>query len=547
MPVTSEPETPVDDDIWTHEATGPLTSRTPVAEISEAPPVERSLASQWRRRDRLIGFGIVVAGFVAVVISLRLNHAGLHASEFAGNWQLDSAKNLEANPFTSTWYRHVQPPLYNLYVGSMLRWSPFPPIGTIYVLSLATLLGASLLLCDLLQRWRVHPWAAGIIVAVAASSPSLLFTIRVSSYEVPVMAMLVGAFWVFQRYLDAPSSRRLIVLASLLTMASLTRSLLHPVWVIGFLLVAVAVRRVPKSAVILSLAIPVVLIGGWMLKNQVLFGTATTSSWLGFNMQRGVTAPMARADVERSVADGDVTSLALVPPWMSLDKYDDWTTGCEPSRRHPSLYDEPWATTPGAPSFNHECYLPLYAESQENAIALVWAHPGRYLSTRLQITPLSFGIIAVGSDTPTRSLAGVVSPSRTWMDAAGDATLLPMAVELDMSDWNLPFVGLTSLTYRMSWTLVLCTAFLLARGVLAATRLVRRSRHDGPRSRDGDEVLWLLVAGTAVVVILVGNLIEIGENARFRATLDPLLLALPLGALYRLVAARVGARRQPIT
>ena len=34
-----------------------------------------------------------------------------------------------------------------------------------------------------------------------------------------------------------------------------------------------------------------------MVKNDVLFGTPTLSSWLGFNLQRGVVAPMDRTDV----------------------------------------------------------------------------------------------------------------------------------------------------------------------------------------------------------------------------------------------------------
>ncbi len=546
--MTSEPASPVDDDIWSDDgetpalaaerATGPSpNSPAPLPERARPEPPHR-----WSRRDRLIGFGIVVAGFVAVMVSLQLNHAGLHESEISTSWQLDSVDNLMANPFTSTWYRHVQPPLYNLYVGSILRWSPFPPIGTIYVLSLAALLGASLLLCDVLQRWRVHPWAAGAITALAMANPNLLSTIVVSSYEVPVVAMLVAGVWLFQRYLDRPSSRLIIALSVVLTAVSLTRSLLHPVWVLGFLLFAVAARKVPARTIAVAFVIPVVCIGGWMAKNEVLFGTATTSSWLGFNLQRGVMAPMARADVERSVADGDVTGLATVNPWQPLEAYAKWNEGCRPSHRHPSLNVEMWKQPGGAANFNHECYLPLYAEAEANAKTLIRQYPGHYLKTRVAIAPSSFAMAEIGVDTPYRSPAGVLRPTRTWMDSLGDATLVPMTIHLDMSDWNLPFFGADELTYRISLALATCSLFLLGRGLLAAWRLVGQGRRDGVRSWDRDELVWLLVTGTALLVIVVGNLIEFGENGRFRATLDPLLVALPLGALYRVVADRVGRR-----
>ena len=553
--MTSEPASPVDDDIWSDDAetaARPAERSTGSPPNSPAPLPERARPvppHQWSRRDRLIGFGIAVAGFVAVVVSLQLNHAGLHESEISTSWQLDSVDNLMANPFTSTWYRHVQPPLYNLYVGGILRWSPFPPIGTIYVLSLTALLGASLLLCDVLQRWRVHPWAAGTITALAMANPNLLSTIAISSYEVPVVAMLVAGIWLFQRYLDRPSGRLIIALSVVLTAVSLTRSLLHPAWVLGFLLFAVVARKVPARTIAVAFVIPVVCIGGWMAKNEVLFGTSATSSWLGFNLQRGVMAPMARADVERSVADGDVTGLATVNPWQPLEAYAAWNEGCRPSHRHPSLYVETWKRPDGAANFNHECYLPLYAEAEANAKTLIRQYPGRYLKTRVAIAPSSFAMAEIGVDTPYRSPAGVLRPTRTWMDALGDVTLVPATVHLDMSDWNLPFFGADELTYRISLTLVACSLFLLGRGLLAAWRLVGQGRKDGVRSWDRDELVWLLVTGTALLVVVVGNLIEFGENGRFRATLDPLLVALPLGALYRVAADGVGRRpsadRQP--
>jgi hypothetical protein len=53
------------------------------------------------------------------------------------------------------------------------------------------------------------------------------------------------------------------------------------------------------------------------------------------------------------------------------------------------------------------------------------------------------------------------------------------------------------------------------------------------------------VAGWTVLVVVLGSsLVEFGENSRFRATVDPLLIALPLAALIRLVRAR---RAEPPT
>jgi hypothetical protein len=37
------------------------------------------------------------------------------------------------------------------------------------------------------------------------------------------------------------------------------------------------------------------------------------------------------------------------------------------------------------------------------------------------------------------------------------------------------------------------------------------------------------VAATVVMVVVGGSLLEFGENGRFRSSLDPLLIGLPLG------------------
>ena len=63
----------------------------------------------------------------------------------------------------------------------------------------------------------------------------------------------------------------------------LTRSLYHPIWlvvVVGATLV-VARRHLDRRQVAAAIAVPLVLIGGWMLKNQALYGRPTLSSWVG--------------------------------------------------------------------------------------------------------------------------------------------------------------------------------------------------------------------------------------------------------------------------
>jgi hypothetical protein len=99
-----------------------------------------------------------------------------------------------------------------------------------------------------------------------------------------------------------------------ITAAALTRALLHPLWlvaVIGFVVVAVR-PRTGWRAIAAAVAIPLVLIGGWIVKNQVLFDEPTMSSILGSNLARGVIAPMPRHAVDALIRDGSITPAARV-------------------------------------------------------------------------------------------------------------------------------------------------------------------------------------------------------------------------------------------
>ncbi len=476
----------------------------------------------------VLGRALVVATVLAAAVSLLVQGVGMSGGELASSWQILDLHALQHDPLGSIWYLHTQPPVHNLVVGLAI-WAPAPIVGTLFVLYIVTLVATGLLLHGLLVRWGLGPLAAGFVAALAMANPPLLGTIHIASYEVPVAMLVVGSLWAAQRFLDEPRLRWLLVTSGMLTVGALTRSLLHPVWVLGILLALVVARPVARRHVAVALAIPVVLIGGWALKNEIVFGDATLSSWSGFNLQRGVVATMDRDDVERAVADGTVSHLALEYPWGTLDEYRRFTDRCRPQHDHAAVDDPEKDRLRGVriANFNHECYLPLYKQASEDAGALVRRYPGRYFVTRGTALEMSFRI----------SYAGYNRPS-TWMDKLYAPLLGKLHTAIPMDDWNLPLLpGGDDLDVTLSLTLPVAAAFVLGRGGLAAVRLARagwRDRHAWPTG----EVLWVLVAFTVAFVVVGGDLVEVGENSRFRAVVDPLLVALPLASLVKTLKGR---------
>jgi hypothetical protein len=493
------------------------------AEDTRAPTGPRpSRSRMWAGRS--LGLASV---FIGTATLLATGH-GNRRVELDTYWQLADLRVLAHDPLGSVWYLHTQPPAYNIVVG-LLAWLGLPITGSVFAVYVASLAGIALLLHGLLVRLGVGPIVAGVIVAVTLLNPSLLATMSISSYETPVALLLIGSLYAMVRYLETPRTGWLLATAGLLTLTAMTRSLFNPPWVLAVLALVLVARRVTLRQAAAAFAIPVVLIGGWMLKNEIVFGVPTTSSWLGFNMQRGIVAPMDADLVRADVESGKVSDLALEYPWGLLDQYEKWLDGCRPVHANEAVSEpeKPPYRGIAIANFNNECYIPLYDQAQSDALTLVRRHPGRYLHDRIPALAMSYQPAHIGHPD-------------TWLDKAYGTVLLPVHVTIGMSDWNLPLVkGIetTGLPITVSLTLIGLSLFVAGRGVLALVRMVRIGWRDRA-SWPAGELVWLVVAFTTAVIVLGGDLIEFGENGRFRATLDPLLLALPLAALALVVQRR---------
>lgn len=478
------------------------------------------------------GRAVVLAGVALAVGTLLASGLGVLGADLDTKWQVLDLRVLGDDPLRSLWYLHTQPPGYNLILGA-LAWSPLPLAGGWYALNVAALAGVGLLVHAMLVRWGVGPVAAGVVVAVALLDPSLLGALRFGHYEILVAFGIVAALASAQRYLDEPRPRWLLLSSATVTLCVLVRSLFHPAWAVAAIALLVAIRPAPRRYVAAAIALPLVLSGGWMLKNQLVFGELTTSSWLGFNLQRGVVAPMARDAVRADVASGRVSSLALEYPWGSIGQYDPWVGDCT-THDHPAVSlpeKQPYLGIRIA-NFNHECFLPVYRQARADAVRLIREHPGRYLSTRADGLMMSY---QVGDTGPAGD---------TWIDRAYRPALLVTGVRLSQDDWNLPLVGWDHVRLDVSLTLALLSGFVAGRGTVAAVRLARTGWRTRRRWPTG-EVMWVVVAATVAVVLVGGVLVEFGENGRFRSSLDPLLIALPLGWCTLAVRRWRAARTDP--
>jgi hypothetical protein len=451
------------------------------------------------------------------------------------SWQVLDVKELSRQPIQSVAALHIQPPAFNLFIALVVDISPFSNGITFQVLyfffALVTVIGVWLLLDEL----GFSPVINTIGACIVAASPVLLSYENLPTYEVPVAMLLVLSAWLCVRYVKERTFRLFLAFVITTTLVVLTRALFHPLWLIVVLgaLLWFARPAFEWRRCAAALAIPLVLVGGWMLKNEIRFGDPSMTSWLGMNLTRGVVAPMPKHDVEAMIRQGTLSKAAAVPPFSVYKSYEPYFGKCHSSSHNP-LLALPEKDHTGLSNFNAQCFIPVYNDAMSNALAALRHRPQRYLSTRWAPTVAHFeddyGPLQIGTNG--------IGTHGIWALDALQYVYKPMLVSpkmhIDESGWMFPlFPGYG---FPFSFMLLFSTIFLTTRGAIGAWRAVRK------RANAADAG-WAFVGFTVLYLTIVSITTEFGENARFRTMADPLLLGLGAAALAAQVQLAVRALR----
>jgi hypothetical protein len=470
------------------------------------------------------GVFVVVGVFAVVHVAYWATGGGFTTAALRTSWQLLDLHHLTADPFGSVALLHIQPPAFNLFVGGVERWSPLSAAITYQALYFACGLVLLLTLRALLVELGCSPVAAATGTVVVALDPVLLSYENSATYELPIATLLVVSGWCCARYARTRSTGALVGFVAAITAGALTRALLHPVWLIGVVVLVVgAVRpRAGWRAVGAAVAIPLVLVGGWILKNQVLFDEPTMSSILGGNLSRGVIAPMPRTAVDALIRDGSITPAARVRAFSPYRAYQPAIGPCRTQWTEPVVRS--LVKGNGISNFNSVCFLRVYRQEQHNAFVLLRERPGDFLGTRYVPGSIHFvHDLAPDRDHDNATLRILTD---VW-----NPLLLRADVRIDDSGWTNNLIpGTKPLPIPMSLTLVAATLFVLGLGAAGLGRIIRG------RTRPGD-LARAYLGVTVLFVLLVSVATEYGENPRFRFLVDPIVTGWAVAQVVTYVGA----------
>ena len=460
----------------------------------------------------------------AVYVLVCLTGQKFNADYLNHGWQLIPWDILSTDPVRSVFYMHIQPPLWNLLLGTTAWLSPFSDRLTLQVLMALIGIAVVWLAAVLARRLGLSRNTAVIVALIASLHPEVFKGAFEPTYELATAALLLLTLIAVADLTRQENTRRsLIILSVAVTTTAMTRSLYHPVWVLAIVAFCLWLmrKRIHWKTSLIVLSIPLIVMGGWMLKNQALYGRATMSSWFGMNLQRAVIPVLPRADLEEMYAKGQISEIAMIGPFGNYDLYIDAMPDCSPEYGHRSVVEPMRTTDEWSPNFNYQCFLPVFDQAGEDAMNVIREHPEAWLEGRLWSLRTTIAVATIPEESKSivmRSLDKIFSIAR--LDFGG---------VLSTQGWGTPIYG--QLEAETDFGLLLIPMYLLI-GWIGLRQIGQRLRR---RALHRHAAVYLVGSFTVVFTVLVGAIAELGEQSRFRTMVDPIVTVMVLAIVIPFV------------
>jgi hypothetical protein len=406
------------------------------------------------------------------------------------------------------YYLHAQPPLFNLFLGLVLKWFPGMTTGVFAVIYGTMALGMLLAMVWLMRRLDVPDPVVAIVSLFFAVLPNFMVYSHWVFYTLPVSLLVLGMAVFLVGYLD--SGKQLLAHSFAWTGAvlMLTRALYHPFWFVAVVVgVALLVSGEKRKVILVSAIAPLIVVNLWYLKNYLQVESYSGSSWLGMNLAK--RWPLSQKEMAALREDGKLPPVWHRRPFKEPDelRYLGYFEPGPPL--HPAL-DEPYKSN-GEPNFNHRDYAEISREMLQADLFLVFHYPGRFLRRSatafllyLQPGPNAVGFLVDYDFSRIHRLRDAM----TRIVFRGGPIERPIRMlEPPVNVWLLGFPALFAFgLYRVF------------------------------RGKPEERPLFAYIVITVFWLTVTTNLIEIGENDRMRWEVEPLLtvlLAVAIAATLR--------------
>ena len=445
---------------------------------------------------------------------------------------------LRENLMESLFYLHGQPPLFNLFLGLVLKsagdYANFSFWAILTILSLVLHVAMYRLLCD----FGFSRLASLCVVTVYMLGPTAISYESWLFYTWPIATLLTISVLALRKYLTQETVLWSGVFFGLLCVVALTRSAFHLVWVLAVLAGLILARPGLWRRTVLGVSLPLALVILVYGKNYALFSTFSASSWLGFHLATITIARLPESDRLRLIEAGQLSPVSRLHPYELPHRFVEVVPPPEP--RHIQILDTYYKTN-GERNYNNLIFVDVFKSYLRDSIRIMTLRPIFYLRqvARAMLrytsppTDSTYVIFNAERIVPVVSIYDIALYGRFLHHALSWA-----GIDKDSETYELA---------RQAGVFVACALVLIFVTFVASfANLVRR------RPIGDDEILRLYMGFTIIYISMLAFFLMSEENNRIRTMIEPIMVVSVISVLkdgaagtWRRLRALVGLQNGP--
>lgn len=423
---------------------------------------------------------------------------------------------LENDLLRSLFYLHSQPPLFNFFLGVILKISPIPAISYELLFKTAGAL-IPLIFYGILTSLGINSFVALMATIIFMLNPTLILYENLLYYTyVEALFVLLSIFFLMYWGIKKRFIYLFLFWMSLLCLGMI-RSLFHPVF---FLITAVILslylrltgkgKRLARNF-FLSSFIVLIPMFSLCVKNFCLYGIFGTSSWAGMSLwiKANGYGPEKLEQLYHSGIISRQAVLAGLETFQSIHHFFGENNLKHIPCHHPADCNE-WRSS-GYPNYNHSGYVYLSKQLWKDAVSLILYNPTLFAF----YTAGSYSLMLWHSSDSVHAL---------FMNNMQ----IVEKIENFYRFLYFGFLGVESKqsTQSMWWmrTIVISAVFLL----FYASTVINLFRN-GNSTPSTLLTVCLFCFLIHTYTLCISSLIEFGENNRFRFPVDAAFLVLIAG------------------
>jgi hypothetical protein len=473
---------------------------------------------------------LILYAFVGSRIAYFASGIRFDLSPLNYHWQLIDPVLMRTDLLRSLFYLHMQPPGFNLVIGLIVKLVPHYGI-VLQVLYLAMDLSIGLLLMQLMLLLGVTPVVARALTILFVVSPGSVLFANIVAYECPILLLLLAGAICLLRLYRQPSRARALAFFACLFGLMMIRNQFHLIYYLAVMAAVLwtlpAARRAVGTAAGVFL-IPILVLH---VKNWLLFGTFSLSTWAGMATGVVTTYQLSPQECEALIERGVIAPLARIPPFSPLADYRGMVE--LPAKTGIPVLDEETTST-GHPNFNNPAYLRLHSLYTANSMAVLLHYPAAYL--RSQAIGW-FAYFLPASELHYFDLTRpVIGSCERAFNVIVFGQLRHAANRKDLRAIKASGNSLSLILYTGIFLMILLPVLVLWGGAQLFLPSYRR------RWRKEQLAALVFMLFTIVFVTGVSNTLSTFENNRYRFPLDGFYVTL-LGLMLTHAAAARGLRR----